>query len=82
MKTNQHLDALAAAIAESRATLRDLHEADGAVDELIRESLPWTYTTTSKAHVREQQLAGRVMAMRKRWSWLWMCMEYELTIRV
>lgn len=82
MKTNQHLDALNAAIAESRATLHDVHKCEWAVSELIRECLPWTYTTTSKSHVREQQLAGRVMAMRKRWSWLWMCMEYELTIRV
>ena len=82
MKTNQHLDALAAVIAESRATLRDLHEADGAVDELIRESLPWTYTTTSKAHVIEQQLAGNVKSVRKRWSWSQFRFVYELTIRV
>lgn len=82
MKTNAHLDALNSAIAESRATLRDLHNADGAVSELIRESLPWTYTTTSKAHVREQQLAGNVKKVRRKWSWSELRFVYELTIRV
>ena len=84
MKTGQHIDALNSAIAEAKATLRDMHECDGAVADLVSEALaePWTYTTTSKAHVIEQQLAGNVESVRKRWSWSEFRFVYELTIRV
>lgn len=84
MKTGKHIDALNSAIAEAKATLRDMHECDGAVADLVSEALaePWTYTTTSKAHVIEQQLAGNVKSVRKRWSWSEFRFVYELTIRV
>lgn len=84
MKTNQHLDALERARIEANATLRDMHLADYAVDSLISEVFPqdWTYTTTSKAHVIEQQLAGNVKSVKRKWSWSQFRMVYELTIRV
>src|SRR5690606_13336242 len=70
MKTGQHIDALNSAIAEAKATLRDMHECDGAVADLVSEALaePWTYTTTSKAHVIAQQLAGNVKSVKRKWS--------------
>ena len=82
--TRKHLDALERARIEANATLRDMHLADYAVDSLISEvwPKPWTYTTTSKAHVIEQQLAGNVKSVRKRWSWSEFRFVYELTIRV
>lgn len=80
---NRNIDALNSAIAEAKATLRDMHECDGAVADLVSEALaePWTYTTTSKAHVIEMQLAGHVIAVKKKWSWRQLCVVYELTIR-
>lgn len=83
MKTGQHIDALNSAIAEAKATLRDMHECDGAVSELINEAfaLPWTYTTTSKAHVVEMQLTGRVIEVKRVWDWRQFAIVYELTIR-
>ena len=81
--TRKHLDALERARIEANATLRDMHLADYAVDSLISEVFPrpWTYTTTSKAHVIEMQLAGHVIAVKKKWSWRQLCVVYELTIR-
>ena len=82
--TRKHLDALKRARIEANATLRDMHLADYAVDSLISEVFPqdWTYTTTSKAHVIEQQLAGNVRSVKRKWSWSQFRMVYELTVRV
>ena len=82
--TRKHLDALERARIEANATLRDMHLADYAVDSLISEvwPKPWTYTTTSKAHVIEQQLAGNVESVKRKWSWSRLQFEYVLTIKV
>lgn len=82
--TRKHLDALERARIEANATLRDMHLADYAVDSLISEVFPrpWTYTTTSKAHVIAQQLAGNVKSVKRKWSWSQFRMVYELTVRV
>ena len=83
MNTNARIDALNAAIAESKATLYDLHKADYAVDSLISEVCPkpWTYTTTSKAHVVELQLKGCVKSVKRVWSWYEFRFVYKVTVR-
>lgn len=81
MKTNQHLDALERARIEANATLRDMHLADYAVDELVSQSLPWTYETDSRERVIEMQLTGRVIAVERKWSWRQFKFMYYVTIR-
>lgn len=67
MNTNARIDALNAAIAESKATMYDLHLAEGAVSELLMQSIKRPYYTTSKSHAVEMQLAGYCVT--KKWSW-------------
>lgn len=78
---NRNIDALQSAIAEAKATLRDMHQCDYAVDELVSQSLPWTYETDSREHVIEMQLTGRVIAVERKWSWRQFKFMYYVTIR-
>ena len=68
MKTNAHLNALTSAIAEAKATLHDLHQADGAVEQLKKDTEPWTITTCEKTRVREILHDFKVLDVDIAWS--------------